>query len=106
MARSHPLGNVDRAPMDWDGMVGGSIAPHLTPQALTEGSAERDARGYTVRGEFASRGHFAVPQHVLDCMRDEPEEPVTWPRWHSIAAFLVMSMSTIFAMCAIGRAGA
>lgn len=106
MAHSHPLETADRLPMDWDGIVRGTSAPDLASPALTKDSAERDARGYTLHGKFASRNHLAVHQHERDCMRDEPEPAVIWPRWHSIAAFLFISMGTIFSLCALGRPGA
>jgi len=59
---------------------------------------------YRLRGRYVSRGSFSVPEELT--LRDEPAPAPQLPRWYSLAAFLVMSSATIFALCAIGRPGA
>lgn len=60
---------------------------------------------YRLRGQYVARHTFTVPEE-LTAHRDEPAPTPQLPRWYSLAAFLVMSSATIFAMCAMGRPGA
>lgn len=60
---------------------------------------------YRLRGQYVAGQTFTVPQE-LTVNRDEPALAPQLPRWYSLAAFLVMSSATIFAMCAMGRPGA
>ena len=59
---------------------------------------------YRLRGRFAAQQTFEVPEELA--VRDEPTPAVELPRWYSLACFLLMGGTTIFAMCAIGRPGA
>ena len=61
---------------------------------------------YRLRGRFASRHTYAVPEELASPLRAEPTPAPQLSRWYSLAAFLLMSSATIFAMCAIGRPGA
>jgi len=62
-------------------------------------------REYRLRGQFVARHTFTVPEE-LTALRDEPAPAPQLPQWYSLAVFLLMSGATIFAMCAVGRAGA
>jgi hypothetical protein len=58
---------------------------------------------YRLRGQFASRETFVVPE---DLAAPRTERAPTWPRWYSLATFFIVSNATLFAMCATGRPGA
>lgn len=60
---------------------------------------------YRLRGQYVSRHTFKVPEE-LTALRDEPAPAPQFPRWYSVAAFLLMSSATLLAMCAMGRPGA
>ncbi|QDC38385.1 hypothetical protein [Sphingobium fuliginis] len=60
---------------------------------------------YRLRGQYVARHTFTVPEE-LTTHWDEPAPAPQLPRWYSLAAFLIMSSATIFAMCAMGRPGA
>lgn len=68
--------------------------------------ADGRAPTYSLRGRFASRHSFSVPEELVFAARDERASVQQPPRWHSAAIFIVMSTATIFAMCAMGRPGA
>lgn len=59
---------------------------------------------YRLRGRFAAQQTFDVPEELA--VGEEPAPAVELPRWYSLACFLLMGSTTIFAMCAIGRPGA
>jgi hypothetical protein len=61
---------------------------------------------YRLRGQFVSRHTYMVPEELASPQRAEPTPAPQLPRWYSLAAFLLMSSATIFAMCAVGRPGA
>jgi len=61
---------------------------------------------YRLRGQFASRHTYMVPEELASPLRAEPAPAPQLPRWYSVALFLFMSSATIFAMCAMGRPGA
>jgi len=61
---------------------------------------------YRLRGRFVSRNIYMVPEELASPLRAEPSPAPQLPRWYSLAAFLLMSSATIFAMCAVGRPGA
>lgn len=74
------------------------------PQSKTLSGSENSAPTYSLRGRFASRHAFTIPEELT--VRDEPAPVQQLPRWYSLAVFLVISGADIFAMCAIGRPGA
>ena len=61
---------------------------------------------YNLRGRFASRRTFIVPQELT--LREEPvAAPVQeLPRWYSAGAFTLIGTILIFFMCSLGPAGA
>jgi len=61
---------------------------------------------YRLRGKFVSRHTYTVPEELTSLLRAETAPTPQLPRWYSVALFLFMSSATIFALCAIGRAGA
>lgn len=80
-------------------------APERAPQSKTRpAGSETGAPTYSLRGRFVARHTFTVPEELT--LRDEPAPMPQLPRWYSLAAFLLMSSATIFAMCAMGRPGA
>ncbi|NIJ15630.1 hypothetical protein [Sphingobium vermicomposti] len=64
----------------------------------------RVAVTYRLRGRFAARHTFAVPEELT--FRDEPAPMPQLPRWYSLVTFVIISSASIFALCAIGRPGA
>ncbi|GLV28475.1 hypothetical protein TomTYG75_09970 [Sphingobium sp. TomTYG75] len=66
--------------------------------------AENAARTYSLRGRFAARHTFVVPEGLT--IRDQPAPAPQLPRWFSAVIFLLISSATLFAMCAVGRPGA
>lgn len=74
------------------------------PQSKTLMGSETNAPTYSLRGRFASRHAFQIPDDLT--VRDEPAAMPQLPRWYSLAVFLIISGADIFAMCAIGRPGA
>lgn len=71
-------------------------------------AARAPLAAYCVRGKFAARYSFPVPDALLLSRAPEPEpEPMKqWPRWSSGIAFALVGYSLLFAMCMLGRAGA
>ena len=61
---------------------------------------------YCLRGKFAARHSFPVPDALLLSRTPEPEPVEKWPRWSSGIAFALVGYSLLFAMCALGKAGA
>lgn len=59
---------------------------------------------YSLRGRFAARHTFVVPEDLT--LRDEPAPAPQLPRWYSAAIIFIIGFSTLFAMCAMGRPGA
>ncbi|MGV3770285.1 MAG: hypothetical protein ACO1NM_09675 [Sphingobium phenoxybenzoativorans] len=84
------------------------IADTLRSEHSGKGSsslcADNAAPTYSLRGRFAARHTFVVPEGLT--MRDEPAPAPQLPRWHSAVIFLLISSATLFAMCAVGRPGA
>lgn len=66
--------------------------------------ADNAALTYSLRGRFAARHTFVVPEGLT--MREEPAPAPQLPRWYSTVIFLLISSATLFAMCAVGRPGA
>ncbi|WP_062731907.1 hypothetical protein [Sphingobium abikonense] len=67
---------------------------------------ETSAPTYALRGRFVASQPFPVAADLVDRGPPAPEYETGWPRWFSSAAFTLISMATLFAMCAMGRAGA
>lgn len=61
---------------------------------------------YRLRGRFVARHSIKLPDELASRLHPEPEPAPQLPRWYSVAAFLIMSLATIFAMCAMGQPGA
>lgn len=84
------------------------IADPLRAEHSGKGSSSvcpRNAKpAYSLKGRFAARHTFVLPEGLT--MRDEPAPAPQLPRWYHAAAFLIISFSTLFAMCAVGRSGA
>lgn len=78
--------------------------PERLPQSKTLMGSETNASTYSLRGRFASRHAFTIAEELN--FRDEPAAMPQFPRWYSVAVFLIISAADIFAMCAIGRPGA
>ena len=93
----------DRADRPENGIADAARAEHLGKCASSI-CASDVAPTYSLRGRFAARHTFVVPEGLT--MRDEPAPAPQLPRWYILIAFLIMSSATLFAMCAIGRPGA
>lgn len=65
-----------------------------------------DRPAYTVRGKFVSGQTFFVSDEVVAQLIDREQPAQRWPRWYSAAAFTLISLATLVAMCALGRPGA
>lgn len=80
-------------------------APERAPQSKARpAGSEICAATYSLRGRFIARHTFTVPEELT--LRDGPAPMPQLPRWYSLAAFLLMSSATLFAMCIMGRPGA
>lgn len=83
----------------------GTGAPERAPQSNTRiAGSETGAPTYSLRGRFASRHAFTIPEELI--VHDAHAPMPQLPRWYSLAVFLIISAADIFAMCAIGRPGA
>jgi hypothetical protein len=93
----------DRADRPENGIADRARAEHAgkCPSSVCPSDA---APAYSIKGRFAARHTFVVPEGLT--LRDEPSPAPQLPRWYSTAAFLIISFSTLFAMCAVGRPGA
>ena len=89
----------DRADRPENGIADTARAEHSgkCPSSICPSEA---APAYSLKGRFAARHTFVVPEGLT--LRPAPQ----LPRWYSTAAFLIISFSTLFAMCAVGRPGA
>ena len=96
------------SPPDHAGRPENAIADAACAEYSAKGSSSifpgRVAGTYRLRGRYAARHTFVVPEELTS--RDEPAPAPQLPRWYSLAAFLIMSSGMIFAMCAMGRPGA
>lgn len=61
---------------------------------------------YRLRGKFVAHHTYTVPEELASPLRAEPAPDPQLPRWYSAAAFFIISSTTLFAMCAMGRPGA
>jgi len=93
----------DRADCPENGIADAARAEH-SGKCASSICASEAAPTYSLRGRFAARHTYVVPKGLT--LRDEPAPALQLPRWYSLAAFLIMSSATIFAMCAMGRPGA
>jgi hypothetical protein len=65
-----------------------------------------DASAYRLRGQFVARHSYTVPEELTARFDAEPAPASQFPRWYSVAIFVLLSSATLFAMCATGRPGA
>ena len=93
----------DRADRPENGIVDAAFGEH-SGKCASSICPNDAAQTYSLRGRFAARHAFVVPEELT--LRDEPAPAPQLPRWYSLAAFLIMSSATIFALCAMGRPGA
>lgn len=61
---------------------------------------------YRLRGQFVARHNYTVPQELTARFDAQPAPLPLFPRWYTVAIFVLMSGATLFAMCATGRPGA
>lgn len=93
----------DRADRPENGIAHAGRAEH-SGKCLSSICPTDAAPTYSLRGRFAARHTFVVPEGLT--MRDEPAPAPQLPRWYSAVIFLLISSATLFAMCAVGRPGA
>ena len=95
--------SADRADRSENGIADAASTGHSAKGSSSLCPANA-APAYLLRGRFAARQTLLVPAELT--LRDEPAPAPQLPRWYSLAAFLIMSSATLFAMCAMGRPGA